>query len=61
MKSDYKPSAHQVGAPPHHVSGRLVLSSLIAVVFALLVLNVFFPDPPAVSCDKPAQVSAPKK
>jgi hypothetical protein len=55
--NEYKPSAHLVGEQSSHfVSPRLALSSLLAVIAAVVVLNVIFPEP-AASCDRPAQVS----
>ncbi len=55
---DYEPSHHLIGEqPPHHVSMRLALGSLLTVIAALVLLNVVFHDPPAVSCDRPAQVN----
>jgi hypothetical protein len=54
---DHKPSPHLVGEQPAtFVSGRMALASLLLVVAALVVLNVVFPEPPMVSCDRPAPV-----
>lgn len=61
-KHDYTPSAHLVGHQTSHheaslPSARLVWGSFVAVLVALIVLNVAFPDPAPASCARP-QVAA---
>jgi hypothetical protein len=57
MKSDYKPSAHLVGDDPaHEVSLKPLLACIAAAILVVVMLNVFFPEPVSVSCDRPAAV-----
>jgi hypothetical protein len=60
-KHDYTPSAHLVGHESSHEaslpSAGLVWGSFVAVLVALIVLNVAFPDPAPASCARP-QVAA---
>jgi hypothetical protein len=59
---DYKPSAHLVGYQPERqimspADGKVALRSFLAALFALVVLNVAFPDPAPVSCARPQMAS----
>lgn len=59
----HRQSPHMVGytVPPcTEVSTRLLVWSVVSVVALLVLLNVAFPEPVAVSCAAPARVVSQK-